>query len=72
MKSPQYEELAKAIDHLTENIGKALHQVMDSAYALGQHDAARTIAGVVLDRMDDPNKEDVIEMCRRLWEDDGK
>lgn len=64
--------LTDAIDLACEKLKDALYGLVESAYMLGGHDAARTIAGLVLGQMDEPTKEDVIEMCRRLWEENDK
>ena len=67
-----YDDLIRDLDAQAETIGNSYREffraIAAAAYNLGQIDAMRGVWG--FKKKDNP--EDVTELVKRLWEDDGK
>lgn len=71
MNTPGYEALCKAAEELSGKIKEAIREALETAYTIGQHDAAQRIGRLLLG-LDRKDESDVEEFIRKLWEENDE
>ena len=66
--APGYDKLMNAVSEMCNNIRNVVREAVETAYRLGQHDAAQQIGKSLLG-LDRKEEMDVEEFVRKLWEE---